>query len=380
MTMRISSEMAGAVLTIDLDALAANYRLVAELVRPARTAAVVKADGYGLGARQVANAFAAAGCSDFFVAHLTEAAELAGALPPGTRLFVLNGLQPGAEEACARLGCIPVLNSLDQLRRWRAAAIGTTRLPAAIQIDSGMSRLGLPEEELRALGAAPELLDRLEVVLVMSHLACADDAGDAANERQRQRFDALAGLLPLAPRSLANSGGSFLGGGFLHDLVRPGIALYGGTPQGGMANPMRPVVALHARIIQTRTIEPGTGVGYGLTHHADTRQRIATIALGYADGWPRRLGNRGSAFVDGVRVPIVGRVSMDSIMLDVTHVPEAALAPGRPVELLGPHQSIDQVAADADTIAYEILTRLGSRFARHYIGSGATSGVRSVEA
>ena len=201
----------------------------------------------------------------------------------------------------------------------------------------------------------------------MSQLACADEPDHDANAAQLQCFLDLAGRLPAAPLSLANSGGAFLPPAFHHDLVRPGVSLYGVGPHMNGPNPMQPVVRLDARVVQVRTVPSGTGVGYGLTFTAPRPTRLATIAIGYADGWPRRLGNRGAAYFQGVRLPIAGRISMDTISLDVTALPEAALRLGDYVELLGEHQGLEQVAADADTIAYEILTNLGRRYHRIYL-------------
>lgn len=366
-----SIDTAGAVLRIDLAALADNYRIIQRQVAPATVAGVVKANGYGLGAEQVAATLMDAGCRHFFVALLGEAVALKPALRDGVSLFVLNGLQPGAEADCAAVGAIPVLNSLDQIGRWaeQARTLGR-RLPAALQVDSGMSRLGLPPEEVAILADERERLDGIDLKLLMSHLACADDPDAAFNEKQRDNFETLARHFPDVPRALDNSGGAFLKRGHF-DLVRAGIALYGGAPQGE-PNPMRPVAALEARITQLRTIPAGAGVGYGLTHRCDRSTQIATIPIGYADGWPRHLGNAGSVFIAGIRVPIVGRVSMDSITLDVTDVPDIFLYPGAPVELLGPHQTVDQVAADAGTISYEILTQLGQRYCRVVDAAPAT--------
>ena len=364
------TEIAAAALTIDLEAIAANYRLLRRAAGGAMVAGVVKADAYGLGAARVVPVLAREGCADFFVAHLGEAATIAPLVPAGARLFVLNGLVPGAEAACLRLGAIPVLNALDQIERWAALANATgARLPAALQVDSGMSRLGLSPGEAASLIEEPDRLRAVRPVLVMSHLACADTPGDPANASQRRRFEAFAAAFPGARRSLANSGGLFMEG-FAGDLVRPGISLYGGAPHSDAPNPMRPVVALRARVIQVRAIDAGQGVGYGLAWTAPRPSRVATIGVGYADGWPRALGNRGSAYIGRLRVPIVGRVSMDSLTLDVTDLPEGALADPFPVELLGPCQTIDEVARDADTISYEILTRLGGRFARTYLPAG----------
>lgn len=360
---------AGARLTIDLAALAANYRLIAQRVAPARAAAVVKADAYGLGAVQVTRALLDEGCRDFFVAHLAEGLALKPILPAEARLYVLNGLQPGTEALCAARGLLPVLNSLDQAMAWRDLAVAQgRRLPAVLQLDTGMSRLGLPPEDVPALAKDAAFFEQVEITLLMSHLACADTPEVAANEEQRVRFEALAALLPALPRSFANSGAAIAAPLTYGDLVRPGLALYGAAPVTGAPNPMQPVVQLDARVIQIRTIQPGTGVGYGLTFTATQAMRIATISIGYADGWPRQLGNRGAAYFEGRRLPLVGRVSMDSLTLDVSSLPDGALRPGDAVELIGPHQTLDDVAVDADTITYEILTGLGRRFARTYLG------------
>jgi alanine racemase len=354
-------------LTVDLHSLVQNYQTIVRRAAPAQTAAVVKADAYGLGARQVVGALRSAGCRSFFVAHLSEALRVRDQTGDDGEIFVLNGLPPGAEPICAQAQGIPVLNSMDQLERWNDLGVALGRgLPAAIQLDSGMARLGLSQDETQRVAADPHRLKGVELRLVMSHLACADIPGAPSIERQRERFEAMAGLLPPAPRSLANSAAA-LGPRSLHyDLVRAGIGLYGGAPHEGLLNPMRPVVRLEASIIQLRTVPDGAPVGYGLTYVARGERRLATLSVGYADGWPRRLGNRGAAFVAGVRAPIVGRVSMDSMTVDVTAASPSALWPGAPVELIGEHQSLEQVAADAETIPYEILTQIGSRFRRTY--------------
>ncbi|WP_293864929.1 alanine racemase [uncultured Alsobacter sp.] len=349
---------------VDLGALAANYRAIAALQPNARIAGVVKADAYGLGARPVSATLYNAGCRNFFVAHLVEAMDLRPTLPADARVFVLNGLAPGAESAAAQAGVIPVLNSLDQAHRWadESRRCGM-RLASALQVDSGMTRLGLSEPEVDALAGDPALRSHLDVILLMSHLACADESEHSANLQQFACFETLAARLPEAPRALANSGGAFLAG-FGLDMVRPGLALYGVHPVEGQSGPLRPVLALSAPIVQTRDVPAGTGVGYGLAHTTERACRLATVAIGYADGWPRSLSGRGSVFCGGVRAPIVGRVSMDSIVIDVTDVPAEAVRPGAMVELIGPHQSLADVARDAGTIPYEILTGLGQRFAR----------------
>ncbi len=356
-----------ATLRIDLGALVANYALIARRVAPAAVAGVVKADAYGLGAVPVSQALLAAGCRHFFVAHLCEATLLKPHLPPDIPLYILNGLPPGTEAACAALGAVPVLNALAQIDAWAAAARTLGRaLPGVIQVDTGMSRLGLTPDELAILRDQPHRLDGVDLQLVMSHLACADEPDAAFNGEQRHRFDAIAAQFPGVPRSIDNSGGAMADDVGHGDLVRAGIALYGGAPHGD-ANSMHAVIALDAYILQLRTVPTGAGVGYGLTHRCDRPSHIATLSVGYADGWPRHLSSRGSAYIGGIRAPIVGRVSMDSMAIDVTDVPDHLLYRGAPVELIGPHQTIDAVAAQADTISYEILTRLGYRYARSYL-------------
>lgn len=365
-------QMAGN-LRIDLAALVANYRLIAAQVAPASVAGVVKANAYGLGAAEVSRALLDAGCRQFFVAQLCEAKALRPHLPTDATLYVLNGVQPGAEAACAAIGALPVLNSLEQIDGWAATARALNRtLPAVIQVDSGMSRLGLASTDPATLRDQPDRLAGIDVRLVMTHLACADHPDDSFNEHQRATFDAITRQFPGVPRSIDNSGGAMTSGVTHGDIVRAGIALYGGAPHGD-PNPMHAVVALDAYIVQLRTVEAGAGVGYGLTHRFDRPSHIATVSVGYADGWPRHLSNRGFAYIGGVRAPIVGRVSMDSLALDVTDVPDHLLYPAAAVELIGPHQSIDDVAAQADTISYEILTRLGPRYARTYLPAPAAA-------
>lgn len=360
---------AGGVLTIDLAALRHNYSAIASHIAPTRAAAVVKADAYGLGASRVAPAFYDAGCRDFFVAHLGEAIALKPFLQPDATLYVLNGLQPGTEAACARDGILPVLNSLEQIENWGALAARQGRkLPALLQLDTGMSRLGLSASEFERLLENFALLDNIDIKFVISHLASGDEPENAANARQLANMTALLVRLPKLPVAFANSGGSFLDKSYHFDLARPGVALYGVGPE----NEVVPVLTLSARVIQVRDIDKGAAVGYGGTYVAEGPMRVATIAVGYADGWFRSLSNKGSAFFGDTRLPIIGRVSMDSITLDVSALPEGTLKLGSLVELIGPHQRLEDVARDCDTIPYEILTALGNRYARVYVESGAS--------
>jgi alanine racemase len=360
------------VLTIDLGAIVENYRRLCVRVAPAETGAAVKADAYGLGAERVAPALAAAGCRTFFVAHLDEGIALRRVLPE-TSIAVLHGPPPGAEAELVQHRLSPVLNEPSQALRWAKLA-GTipARPPALLQLDTGMTRLGLGRPEVVALAADRSTLEALGLVSVMSHLACADEPEHLLNREQLARFEELRALLPPLKASLANSSGIFLGPAFHFDLVRPGVALYGVNPTPGRANPMRPVVRLTAPIIQLRRLEAPAAVGYGSTHEAASGRRIATVAVGYADGYLRALGNAGHASIDGVRVPVVGRVSMDLITVDVTDLPEARTAPGQGVDLIGDGCDLDTLAAEAGTIGYEILTSLGGRYARRYLAPTQT--------
>jgi len=354
------------VLRIDLDAIRANYRTIAGVVEPARCGAVVKADAYGLGIEKVAPALRDAGCSEFFVAHLSEAIALFDAIGPGGTIHVLNGLEPDCEEICATRGFVPVLNSASQVGRWRdLARRGGAPLPAALQIDSGMSRLGLRFEDAAELSADPEFAGDITLRLLMTHLACADAPESPVNRRQRESFLRARALFPDVPASVSNSGGAFLSPAFHFDLVRPGIALYGAQPSPAAAG-LVPVVRLEARILQIREVGEGTGVGYGLDYVAGGDRRLATIGIGYGDGWPRNLGGAGAAWFMDRRLPIVGRISMDSLTVDISSVPAHALHEGDFVELIGPSQPLSDVARDAGTIPYEILTRLGERHQRIY--------------
>ncbi len=370
---------AGAVLTVDLDAIAANYRLLADrLGRDTECGAVVKADAYGLGMDAVAPALWAAGCRSFFIALTGEGLALR-ALLPDARIYVFNGVDAGTAPDLADAGLIPVLNHMGQIEAWAGQAraglggAGASRLKAAIHVDTGMNRLGLSLAEAVAVAAKPECLAGLAVEAVMSHLICADEADNPRNAEQLARFTGvLATLAPLGPvkASLANSCAIFLDASYHFDLARPGAALYGLNPHPSRANPMAQVIKLEGKILQTRIIDTPSTVGYGATHRAEPGQRIATVGVGYADGFLRSLSDSASAFIGGVRVPIVGRVSMDLITIDVSAVPAGATRPGCVVELMGPDHGADDLACEGGTIGYEVLTALGRRFTRRYLGAG----------
>jgi alanine racemase len=362
-----------AVLTIELAAIAENYTRLAERARPARCGAAVKADAYGLGVAMVAPVLANAGCKHFFVATLDEGLALRRILP-NAQIYILNGLPAGAADKVAAAKLIPVLATVEQVAAWGQYCRSAGPEPAALIIDTGMSRLGLSEADMARLAAEPALTQGIPFVHAMSHLACADDAAHPLNLQQRTRFKALVERFPWQGKrpslGISASSGIFLGPDYQFDLVRPGAALYGLEPTIGRPNPMRPVVALEGKILQIRDVDLGMTVGYGATHQFRGRSRLAVIGMGYADGIFRSLGNRGAVFVAGERASIVGRISMDLMTADIGHLSSSAQV-GDAVEIIGPHQSVDDLARDAGTIGYEILTALGSRYRRRYLPAGA---------
>jgi len=356
--------MAAAILEVDLAAIVANWRLLCSLHPSGPVAGVVKADAYGLGARHVAPALHAAGCRHFFVALLDEALEIR-ALVPDAMLAVLGGLIPGSEAEYIAHDFVPVLGSLAEIEAWTATARAAGRnVPAILHIDTGMSRLGLDARELAVLQQDHARLVGIDLRYVMTHLVSSEIAGDPLNQRQRERFAAACAGLPPAPRSLANSSGIFLGTNWGSDLARPGAALYGINPTPDRPNPMHLPVRLRARVLAVRDVPVGDSVGYNATWRAARPSRIATVGIGYADGWHRSLSGKGRAFFDGTPVPLVGRVSMDLTTFDVTEIP--SVIPGAWLELIGPQQTPDDVAVAAGTNGYEVLTSLGRRFQRVY--------------
>ena len=349
--------MARARLTIDLDAIVANWRALGAIAGPrVDVGAVLKADAYGLGAARVGPALRDAGARAFFVALAEEGAALRAALGPGPSIRVLGGFQPGDAPLCREAALTPCLNSPEQLADFEARLRGA---PCAVQIDSGMLRLGFAPEDL---AAQAERIRALRPDLVMSHLACADLPAHPFNAVQRERFLRGAALLPGVPRSLSATPGTLLGPDWHFDLVRPGIGLFGGLPFAAA----RPVVRLALPVIQTRAVAPGEAVGYGAAWTAERPSVIATVSAGYADGLHRALGRGGVALYAGdTACPLVGRVSMDLLTVDVT---ELATVPAE-LEILNARQGVDALAGIAGTIGYEILTSLGDRYERVYKGA-----------
>jgi len=358
----------GATLTIDLSAIAENWRLLARRVPSAECGAVVKADAYGCGIEEVVPALQWAGCHTFFVAHLSEARRVRKVAPEAT-VYVLNGLLPGSAAAHLAIGSRPVLGSLEEMAEW---ALQGQQGFCALHVDTGMNRLGLGIDEARRLSASSGFAD-LPISLVMTHFAASEVASDPANRRQVAAFSEVADLFPQTSKSLLNSSGHFLSIAPPFDLTRPGYALYGGNPTPEDPNPMRPVVRLTARILQSRVVGDGEAVGYNGRWHAKGRRKLATVSLGYADGYPRNASYTdmlpgGHALVGGVRCPFAGTVSMDLIIIDVSDAPAAAGERGQEVVLIGDELDIDSVGAAAKTIGYEMLTGLGRRYARDYVG------------
>lgn len=347
-------------LIIDLAVIQRNYARIRELAPNAEAGAVVKANGYGLGATQIIPALADAGCRNFYVAHTSEGREAREALAGRpANIYVFNGFWPSELPALRSAELFPVINELAQLEQLRRLA---PDLPCAIHFDTGMSRLGLDEAETQALMADPARLDAIDVRQVMSHLACADEPDHPLNARQRDRFTRIRTAFPGIPASLSNSAGVLLGESYHFDVLRPGLALFGGVPAPGHASPFEPAVTIDAPILQIRELKPGDTIGYGATYTANETRRIATVAAGYADGLLRSFGNGGYGRIQEVRVPIVGRVSMDLIGVDVTEA--GPVKPGDPVCFLG--SAIEDMADSAATISYEFLVRLGLRFHRIY--------------
>ena len=387
------ADAAGGVVFVDLGAIVANWRLLCARHPFGPVAGVVKGDGYGLGAGPVASALYAAGCRHFFVALLDEALAIRDLIPEAM-LGVLGGLVPGSEAVYRAQDITPVLGSLAEIDAWRQVLTpplleggggrgrspgtvpydpspqpppsrgGGDALGAILHIDTGMARLGLDAGELAILQQDHARLAGIDLRYIMTHLVSAEAADDPLNQHQRERFAAACAALPPAARSFANSSGIFLGEDFGSDLARPGAALYGINPTPGQPNPMRPVVRLMGRVLSVREIPAGASVGYNATWQAARPSRIATVGVGYADGWQRALSGRAQAFFDGAPVPLVGRVSMDLTTFDVTDHP--AIVPGTWLELLGPNQTPDDVAAAAGTNGYEILTALALRLPRVY--------------
>ncbi len=368
----INSELAGGILDINLSALAENYRILCGQAPASECGGVVKADGYGLGAGIVGQTLYDAGCRTFFVALPAEGAKLRQVLP-NVPIIILNGFF-GDGALYLEHGLTPALGSLDDIVRWSDFCTKTAKqkLPAYLHVDTGISRLGIPPHDLPKLQELTTQIEAIDFKAVMTHLACADEPGHDMNETQCQNFDDVLNALPRnlknLPRSFANSSGIFLGPDYQRDIMRPGVALYGANPTPNKPNPMQDVIELKGKIMQVDTLDKGTTVGYGSAYVTSRKERIAKIAVGYADGYPRNLGGIATAAIGGKRVPVVGRISMDMLTVDLTDIDEEISRVGDYVHLIGGGVPLDEVAKAAGTIPYEILTSLGHRYHRNYLG------------
>lgn len=354
-------------MTIDLTALRENYRRLRARAGGAAVAGVVKADSYGLGMAEIVSALETEECPFYCIATPDEALALRALTDKP--ILMMGGLWPGAERDFAVHHITPALNSLAEIARWHTEAQRQGRpLPAFIHFDTGMNRLGLATDETARLLADLSALDGLEIKGVMSHFACADEVGSPLTAQQFERFQAIAAHFPHAPQSLANSAGLFADPAYALDLVRPGIALYGGNPAPGAANPMQPVVRLDVPLLQIKTGHRGESVGYGASYVLERDTVIGTVALGYADGFFRSAGNKATLYYQGRPCPVIGRISMDLVTIDLG---DGSAPVGDRVEILGPYQDIDALAASTGTLGYEILTALGKgRFEKVYCDAG----------
>lgn len=366
-------------IVIDLEAVAHNYKALQDKVGPnTKCAAVVKADAYGLGMSMVSTTLQDMGCRKFFVASIDEGIDLRSILGDGPAIYVLSGLRANEEEEYLSHDLIPVLSDLSQVQRWNGyAKIKGFPLPAILHMDTGMMRTGLKPDETAQLGL--NHVSDLELKYVMSHLACAYEPHNPMNQQQLETFDNWRRSYPIAPASLANSGGIFLGERYHMDMVRPGLALYGGSlPRLAEPGLFKPAVKVYAQVLQTGHIQPGQSVGYDGTFTANRPTRIATLGIGYADGYLRSLSNRGSVYLCGHKIPVIGRVSMDLITVDITDVPEGACVPGDWAEVIGEQILLDDVARAAETAPWELLTSLSTRSHRFYQPNSLASTERRV--
>lgn len=357
-------------LIIDLDAVAHNYRTVCALVKKGTLcAAVLKANAYGMGVKEVSMRLYQEGCRHFFLAHLSEAIEIKNFVGQDSVIYVLNGLRRGDEEVYAHYNLIPVLGDPHQIHTWNSFCQNKQQsLKAALHFDTGITRTGLSVNAVQGLGLLQ--ISHMEIICVLSHLACTYQPSHPMNESQRLAFDELQKRFPFALASFANSGALFFGPDYHYDMTRVGLALTGcriAVPHGEYR--LKPSLKAYAQILQINEISPGDSVGYDATFIASRPSRIATLGIGYADGYLRSLSNRGEVYFAGQKLPVVGRISMDLTTIDITDVPPNKIFPGDWVELFGDNLRADKVAEKAETISWELFTRLGSRFERLYLNA-----------
>ena len=354
-----------ATLTVNLDAIAANYHQLKDLHTKKNSAAVVKANAYGLGVEPVARRLAKEGCETFFVATLSEAIELRGILP-NVIIYVFHGIYAGEEPLFIEHNIRPVLNSMEQTARWKPVAASNPNAKAALHVDTGMCRLGLTPYEMSSITDGQKIITECNISLLMTHLACASDPSHPLNTQQLENFAEAKAVFSGIETSFANSSGLYLGDDYHEDLGRPGCSLYGITPRGVDNNPMQHVATLKAPIIQIRQISRDQTIGYGGTTRVSAGMKVAVISCGYADGLHRTASHQLSGFVSEYRAKILGRVSMDMTCYDVTHIPDATLAEEAAITLISEKQTVDRVAQICHTIGYEVFTSLSARVERIY--------------
>jgi len=354
-----------ATLSINLSSIEHNYNILKSIANGAICSAVVKANAYGLGVEQVSKRLVQAGCNNFFVAHLNEGIELREIIGDNHNIYILHGLKRNQQAAFHKHNLIPVLNFMEQIKLWNDYARElSTNLPAIIHIDTGMNRLGLNIADAEDLARNKSLLSHIDTKFIMSHLACASEPNDQMNAEQLEKFDSVRKLFPDIPATLSNSAGILLNDDYHFEMVRPGISLYGGGNRPKNVD-IKNVVDLKSSILQIRNIDSDQTVGYGATRTVKAGSRIATIPIGYADGYLRSLGNNSYLHIDDVKIPVIGRVSMDMVIADITGIDNITV--NSKVEILGENCTINSIAELAETISYEILTNLGSRYNRVYI-------------
>mgnify|MGYP000873490887 CR=1 FL=1 len=358
------------ILTIDLSAIQENWRRLNRAVSSANVAAVIKADSYGLGAHRIGPLLAEEGCRSFFVATLYEGLAARKYLPASARVFVLGGSPAGTEDLFVTSNLIPVLFSVDAVRRWQSFVVARQITPAcAIKIDTGMTRMGLSLAEFAELCGTPTFA--INVQLIMSHLACAEDTEHPLNRLQLTRLASLQATAkkqwPQVEFSLSNSSGIFLGPEWHFDWVRPGAALYGINPTPGKSSPVVPVIRLALPVMQKRELTETATLGYGAEAKLSPPARVLAVAGGYADGLHRILGPRGEGWIGRERVPVIGRISMDITLFDASALTLEAFARVEEIEIINTEQDVNMLSARNTALGYEVLTSLGSRFQRRYL-------------
>ncbi|MFV9887570.1 MAG: alanine racemase [Rickettsiales endosymbiont of Dermacentor nuttalli] len=355
------------ILTIDLNSIIRNYLLLKKELNQVECGAVVKADAYGIGANHITSTLSKYGCKHFFVANLDEAITLRSTLTTQHKIYVLHGIFPNQEQEFINYNLIPILNDIYQIKIWNSFALTqNVKLPAIIHIDTGLSRLGLSLNDALTLFYNQTLVSNLDILYLMSHLSAANDLDHYLNYEQLKKIQIIQKYMPNNHITFVNSSGIFLGSQYHFHLARPGMALYGLNPTPTKNNPMHNVVCLFSNIIQIRKHIKKSPVGYSGSYYAQKNSVIATVAIGYADGYFRSLGNNGICYIAGYKTQVVGRISMDLITLDVTHIPAHLIYPGQSVEIIGDNITVDQLASYSNTLGYEVLTNLSNRFKRIY--------------